>query len=84
MERAAAAVAALAAAAPTVTEALSPAELSVLRHFENDRTARAIGADLYVSINTVKTHIRAIYRKLGVSTREDALARAKALDLLDV
>ena len=84
VERAAAAVAALEAAAPTVTEALSPAELSVLRHFEGDRTARAIGADLYVSINTVKTHIRAIYRKLGVSTREDALARAKALDLLDV
>jgi LuxR family maltose regulon positive regulatory protein len=85
VERAAAAVAAaLEAAAPTVTEALSPAELSVLRHFEGDRTARAIGADLYVSINTVKTHIRAIYRKLGVSTREDALARAKALGLLDV
>ena len=84
VERAAAAVAALEGAAPTVTEALSPAELSVLRHFEGDRTARAIGADLYVSINTVKTHIRAIYRKLGVSTREDALARAKALDLLDV
>ena len=71
------------AAAPIVTEALSPAELSVLRHFEGDRTARAIGAELYLSINTVKTHIRAIYRKLGVSTREDALARAQALALLD-
>ena len=65
-----------------MTEALSPAELSVLRHFEGDRTARAIGAELYLSINTVKTHIRAIYRKLGVSTREDALARAELLGLL--
>ena len=71
------------AAAPIVTEALSPAELSVLRHFEGGRTARVIGAELYLSINTVKTHIRAIYRKLGVSTREDALARADALALLD-
>ena len=83
VDRAAGALAVLEAAAPTVTEALSPAELSVLRHFEGDRTARAIGAELYLSINTVKTHIRAIYRKLGVSTREDALARAEALGLLD-
>ena len=83
VEQAAGAVTAQGAAAPIVTEALSPAELSVLRHFEGDRTARAIGAELYLSINTVKTHIRAIYRKLGVSTREDALARAEALALLD-
>jgi LuxR family maltose regulon positive regulatory protein len=55
----------------------------VLRHFEGERTARAIGAELCLSINTVKTHIRAIYRKLGVATREDALARAGALGMLD-
>jgi LuxR family maltose regulon positive regulatory protein len=35
---------------------------------------REIGRELYVSQNTIKTHIRAIYRKLGVSTRHDAIA----------
>ena len=37
---------------------------------------------LNVSMNTVKTHTRAIYRKLGVSTREDAVQRGRALGIL--
>jgi LuxR family maltose regulon positive regulatory protein len=36
---------------------------------------REIAEKLYVSLNTVKTHVRAIYRKLGVSTRHDAVHR---------
>ena len=71
------------AAATAPVESLSPAELTVLRAFGDDRSARDIGDVLYLSINTVKTHIRAIYRKLGVSTREDAIARASALGLLE-
>ena len=69
------------AAAPV--EPLSKSEIAVLRLFEGDRSAREIGAELYLSLNTVKTHIRAIYRKLGVGTREDALARAESLGVLD-
>lgn len=68
------------AAAPV--EPLSKAELAVLRLFGEDRSARAIGGELYLSLNTVKTHIRAIYRKLGVASRQDALARAEELGLL--
>jgi LuxR family maltose regulon positive regulatory protein len=68
------------AAAPL--EALSKAELAVLVLFGQERSAREIGAELFLSHNTVKTHIRAIYRKLGVRTREDALARGEALGLL--
>ncbi|MDA0179837.1 LuxR C-terminal-related transcriptional regulator [Solirubrobacter phytolaccae] len=75
-------VAALREAGPAPVEPLSPAELNVLLAFGEDRTAREIGAALYLSVNTVKTHIRAIYRKLGVATREDALARAHALGLI--
>ena len=75
-------VAALREPGPGPAEPLSPAELVVLREFGDGRTAREIGAVLYLSVNTVKSHIRSIYRKLGVATREDALARAHALELL--
>ena len=42
-----------------------------------------ISRELYVSTNTIKTHIKHIYRKLGVSRRRDAVERARALHLLD-
>ena len=41
-----------------------------------------IASDLYVTINTVKSHQQAIYRKLGVNTRRDAVDMARALNLL--
>jgi LuxR family maltose regulon positive regulatory protein len=41
-----------------------------------------IAADLYLSVNTVKTHQRAIYRKLGVSNRRSAVMRARELNIL--
>ena len=41
-----------------------------------------IAADLFVTVNTVKTHQRSIYRKLGVATRRDAVGRARDLKLL--
>ena len=41
-----------------------------------------IAAELYLSINTVKTHLRHVYRKLGVRRRRDAVERARQLSLL--
>jgi hypothetical protein len=47
------------------------------------RVSRAeIGQALYVSPNTVKTHTRAIYRKLGTASRQDAIRRAREIGIL--
>jgi LuxR family maltose regulon positive regulatory protein len=61
---------------------LSPRELAVLRLLPGERSLREIGSALYLSYNTVKTHTRAIYRKLDASTREEAVTRARDLGLL--
>jgi LuxR family maltose regulon positive regulatory protein len=45
-------------------------------------TSAEIAGDLFVTVNTVKTHQRAIYRKLGVSSRREAVERARAHRLL--
>jgi LuxR family transcriptional regulator, maltose regulon positive regulatory protein len=65
-----------------VLAAPSPAELEVLLLLATDMTAREIAAQLYLSANTVRSHTRALYRKLGVHTRSDAVARATELGLL--
>jgi LuxR family maltose regulon positive regulatory protein len=61
---------------------LSERELAVLRLLGSDLSQREIGSQLYVSFNTVKTHTRSIFRKLGVSNRADAVARGRELGLL--
>ena len=61
---------------------LSERELGVLRLLASDLTQREIGAQLYVSFNTVKSHTRSIFRKLGVSSRDEAIARARELELI--
>ena len=63
-------------------EDLSERELAVLRLLATDLTQREIGDELYVSFNTVKTHVKSIFRKLGVATRPDAVSRARELRLL--
>ena len=65
-----------------LAEPLTEREIVVLRMLGGTLSLREIGQALYVSANTVKTHTRAIYRKLGVSTRDDAVARGKQLRLL--
>ncbi len=60
---------------------LSEAERKVLRAFASGASVGEVGRELYLSPNTVKTHRRNIYRKLGVSTREQLLIRAATLDL---
>jgi LuxR family maltose regulon positive regulatory protein len=64
-------------------EPLSPAELAVVRLLPAMPTSRELAASLVLSPNTVKSQLRAIYRKLGVSSRADALARAVELGLID-
>ena len=61
---------------------LSNRELAVLRLLATDLTQREIGEALYVSFNTVKTHVKSIFRKLDVATRPDAVSRARELRLL--
>jgi LuxR family transcriptional regulator, maltose regulon positive regulatory protein len=66
----------------TGVEALSEAELRVLRLLASDLTQREIGAELYLSLNTIKSHTRSIFRKLGATSREQAVARARELELI--
>jgi LuxR family maltose regulon positive regulatory protein len=69
-------------APPALVESLSPREMDVLRHLPSELTAAEIGAELYISINTVKAHMRSIYRKLGASRRHEATVRARNHGLL--
>jgi LuxR family maltose regulon positive regulatory protein len=61
---------------------LSTSELRVLRYLPTNLTRPDIARELYVSINTVNTHIRNIYSKLGARDRSSAVARARELRLL--
>jgi LuxR family maltose regulon positive regulatory protein len=63
-------------------EELSPSELRVLRYLPTNLTRPEIARELYVSINTVNTHIRNIYSKLGARDRSSAVQYARALRLL--
>jgi LuxR family maltose regulon positive regulatory protein len=70
------------AGSPKAVEPPSPAELAVLRLLATDLTQREIGSELFLSMNTVKTHTRNLYGKLGVSSREEAVHQANVLGLL--
>jgi LuxR family maltose regulon positive regulatory protein len=61
---------------------LSERELTVLRLLSGGSSEREIGQELFVSFNTVHSHVKSIYRKLGASSRADALARAREQHLL--
>jgi LuxR family maltose regulon positive regulatory protein len=63
-------------------EALSDAELSVLRLLRSQLSQREIAAELQLSFNTIKTHTRNIYRKLDVAERAQAVARAREWSLI--
>ena len=63
-------------------EELSPSELRVLRYLPTNLTRPEIARELYVSINTVNTHMRNIYSKLGARDRSSAVQRARELRLV--
>ena len=63
-------------------EELSPSELRVLRYLPTNLTRPEIAAELSVSLNTVNTHVRRIYAKLGATDRSSAVQRGRELRLL--
>jgi LuxR family maltose regulon positive regulatory protein len=63
-------------------EPLSERELSVLRFLPTNLTAGDIANELFLSVHTVKTHMRKLYAKLDVHTRTEAVQRGRALGLL--
>jgi LuxR family maltose regulon positive regulatory protein len=69
-------------AGPPPVEALSDSELRVLRYLPTNLSGPEIAGELYVSHNTVRTHMSHLYAKLGAHTRAEAVARARALGLL--
>jgi LuxR family maltose regulon positive regulatory protein len=63
-------------------EPLSDSEIRLLRYLPTNLTGPEIAGELYVSINTVRTHMRHLHEKLGTHTRADTVARGRALGLL--
>jgi LuxR family maltose regulon positive regulatory protein len=61
---------------------LTESETRVLRYLPTNLSAPEIASELYLSLNTIRTHMRHLYAKLGVHTRADAVERARALALL--
>ena len=67
---------------PTLVEPLSAREVTVLRYLCSRLTYREIAAALYVSLNTLKTHVRTVYRKLDVESRADAVDAGRRLGVI--
>ena len=67
---------------PVIVESLSPREMEVLRSMAALLPTEEIAATLYVSVNTVKTHVRSILRKLSAVRRNEAVRRARSLGLI--
>jgi LuxR family maltose regulon positive regulatory protein len=61
---------------------LSASELRILRYLPTNLQAQEIAGELFVSVNTIRTHMRHLYSKLDVHTRAEAVERARALGLL--
>jgi LuxR family maltose regulon positive regulatory protein len=68
--------------AEPLLEPLSESELRVLRYLPTSMHGPEIAAELFVSVNTIRTHMRHLYAKLGVHRRADAVERARELGLL--
>ena len=64
------------------TELLNQREVSILNRLTTTLTMAEIAAELYVSTNTVKTHVAAVYRKLEATNRREAIVRGRQLHLI--
>jgi LuxR family maltose regulon positive regulatory protein len=69
-------------AGPVVVERLTEREREVLIHLSRMLSTAEIATEMYLSVNTVKTHLRSIYRKLSVAHRSEAVRRARQLELI--
>jgi len=69
-------------AMPLVVERLSEREREVIQHLSGMLSTAEIASEMYISVNTVKTHLRSIYRKLSAAHRGEAVRRARQLDLI--
>jgi DNA-binding NarL/FixJ family response regulator len=65
-----------------IAEALTKREIEILKNLSTGKPISAIGSSLHVSQNTMKTHLRNIYRKLEADGRHSAVEKAKALFLI--
>ena len=68
--------------APVVVERLSEREREVLAHASQMLSTAEIATEMYLSVNTIKTHLRSIYRKLSATHRSEAVRRARQLQLI--
>jgi LuxR family maltose regulon positive regulatory protein len=72
--------------APTISRQLpyplTQRELTILRFLATSMSASEIADELCLSVNTVKTHVAAIYRKLPATRRREAVLRARQLELI--
>ena len=62
---------------------LTPRERTVIELLPTHLSYGQIGDELFVSVNTVKSNVKSIYRKLGVTTRYEAVAAARQLGLIN-
>ena len=69
-------------ATPVIVEQLSEREREVLRLLSGMLSTAEIATEMYISVNTVKTHLRSIYRKLSAAHRGEAVRRARQLGLI--
>ena len=63
---------------PSGDSELSAREQGVLRYLQTRLSTREIAGELFISMNTLKSHLKSVYRKLDASSRSDAVARARA------
>ena len=69
-------------AGPVIVEQLSTREQEVLQYVSGMLSTAEIAGEMYISVNTVKSHLKSIFRKLGASRRGEAVRRARELQLI--
>jgi LuxR family maltose regulon positive regulatory protein len=65
-----------------VVEPLTEREREVLVHLSGMLSTAEVASEMYISVNTVKTHLRSIYRKLAATHRNEAVRRARQLRMI--
>jgi len=70
------------ATGPLIVEPLTDREREVLRHLSDMLSTAEVAREMYISVNTVKSHLKSIFRKLAAAHRGEAIRRARQLDLI--